>query len=672
MCWVAWSPGCRCFYIWHESLNLISADYVSLNVESQPWRRSQYLCFHPPDCGVPIHVYHCHCPSPGEKNKLAGKDKRFLISARKSAVGSICAHAARQHAAQQIGVVQPDLLQVGGVQPDFPAVLVTGDWNLPLSQWRTFLHEYLLDHVCRNIQVVKSTMARVCQHGDITIAINCKAFQEEAPELTFSDAHDVVIAAVSLPGIQVSTPVLQPLVSAEQPHAHDVVNAPVTLPAIQVDTPVLQPLVSGEQTDAHDVVNAPVTLPVIQLSTHVLEPVVSAEQPDAHDVVNAPMTLPAIHVSTPVLQPLLTAERPDAHDVANAPATLPAIQVSPPVLQPVVRAEQPDVHDVFIAPLTLPAIQVSTPVLHPVVSAEQPRAHVHFGSVEVLRFGCDGVPADDLSIPLNTTPLCAKMIANIADVDHDAVDTTALDELERTFMFGNVPEKPVPRHSDQEKPNRVERLEWVLELLLEQRSTHTQKLQERNDPRVSAAQPDIQFSDNDMQEIMNGWRNNPSTWMNEDKLETLDTLQGQQHHKFVKSRFGAMKFHLLGNESLVDHIIRFNLCGAVQPAALLKFCECWSRYTQTEQYLKVRKESEKQEPGHVRRAKVVWNLKQQISRGQWITDWIDESRLNWYQLSIADKKLYESMGDLQNQLEEVMRTTAGTRHPGSASSMNRM
>ena len=41
------------------------------------------------------------------------------------------------------------------------------------------------------------------KQGDLTIAINCQAYQEETPEwTTFSDAHDVVITPVRLPEIQ--------------------------------------------------------------------------------------------------------------------------------------------------------------------------------------------------------------------------------------------------------------------------------------------------------------------------------------------------------------------------------------------------------------------------------------------------------------------------------------
>ena len=148
--------------------------------------------------------------------------------------------------------------------------------------------------------------------------------------------------------------------------------------------------------------------------------------------------------------------------------------------------------------------------------------------------------------------------------------------------------------------------------------------------RISAAQPDIEFSDNDMIEIMNSWRNTPTLWMKGDNLEKLNNLWGPQRHDYVKSRFGAMKFHLLGNEALVDYIVRYNLRGAVQPEALQAFCERWRLYTLTEQYQKAKNASEKQEPGHLRRSKKIWTLTQNIERGKWIADWTAEGRTKWY------------------------------------------
>ena len=170
-------------YVWQRSLNLVSADHISLGVESQPWRKCQYFRFHPEDAEWPLHLYHAHCPSPGKK-KQGKQDRRFNVSARKTVVQTVCQHAKEQH---------------GVEQPDFPAVRITGDWNLPQVRWRSFLRSNLPEHVAKKVQAVQSTMLGNAKQGDLTIAINFQAFQEETPDwTTFSDAHDVVITPCAL------------------------------------------------------------------------------------------------------------------------------------------------------------------------------------------------------------------------------------------------------------------------------------------------------------------------------------------------------------------------------------------------------------------------------------------------------------------------------------------
>ena len=72
-----------------------------------------------------------------------------------------------------------------------------------------------------------------------------------------------------------------------------------------------------------------------------------------------------------------------------------------------------------------------------------------------------------MGVPLKDTPLSLQFIANLALGDDDNDDAHALEELERTFMFRDVPGKPVPGHWHETNPKREERLEWVLELLQE-------------------------------------------------------------------------------------------------------------------------------------------------------------------------------------------------------------
>ena len=67
------------------------------------------------------------------------------------------------------------------------------------NEWRSHLTHGLPDHVRKNIQIVKAATFRENLHGDVTMASNGEACQEEAPDwTTFSDAHNVVMALVRL------------------------------------------------------------------------------------------------------------------------------------------------------------------------------------------------------------------------------------------------------------------------------------------------------------------------------------------------------------------------------------------------------------------------------------------------------------------------------------------
>ena len=137
-------------------------------------------------------------------------------------------------------------------------------------------------------------------------------------------------------------------------------------------------------------------------------------------------------------------------------------------------------------------------------------------------------------------------------------------------------------------------------------------------------QHDIQFFDEDMIIIMHEWMSTPDKWMQPRSSQKLQTRSRQQRHQTIKSSFGAMKFQLLGNAALVDHIICFNLCGAAEPAMVRHFCDRWRQYTETNEYWKARQESQKCESDHVRRSKQIYHLREQVWRAEWVASWIAE------------------------------------------------
>ena len=119
-----------------------------------------------------------------------------------------------------------------------------------------------------------------------------------------------------------------------------------------------------------------------------------------------------------------------------------------------------------------------------------------------------------------------------------------------------------------------------------------------------------------------------------------------------------MKFHLLGNEALVDYTIRCNLCSAVQPEALQYFMQRWKQYIETPDFRQPQEYSKQRPVGHVRRSQKIRDLQHQIERGKWINDWIHKDWNNWWRLSALD-----------DELKAIEATSKGIAFPGAASNI---
>ena len=50
-----------------------------------------------------------------------------------------------------------------------------------------------------------------------------------------------------------------------------------------------------------------------------------------------------------------------------------------------------------------------------------------------------------------------------------------------------------------------------------------------------------------------------------------------------------------------------------------------------------------------------------ISRATWITEWVNENRSRWYDLSAHDKDLCEALANLKRELGEVLCAPSGIR-----------
>ena len=77
--------------------------------------------------------------------------------------------------------------------------------------------------------------------------------------------------------------------------------------------------------------------------------------------------------------------------------------------------------------------------------------------------------------------------------------------------------------------------------------------------------------------------------------------------------------------------------------------------------------SERKHTGHVRRAKRILQLRNSLRRAQWIVEWVDEQPTRWNRLSVSDQNLYETVQQIENELQNVLDTPAGLYYEGCGS-----
>ena len=229
----------------------------------------------------------------------------------------------------------------------------------------------------------------------------------------------------------------------------------------------------------------------------------------------------------------------------------------------------------------------------------------------------------------------------------------------------------IPRHWGEEITDPMRRLEYVLELLREQRNLHIDRLRQRWDARIRGGHTEFSLNDEDMKEIFNEWRNTPNAWMHPQSLAKLAKLPEVNRHDFIKNRFNAMRFHLIGNAALVDICIRCNPTCAVQPAVLKEFIRRWNQYLETPECQKARDASKKRNPGEPQRFKKIAEVQAKINRGRELYEFVQQDQRNWWWLSQSDRMLFEECRSsaLDAELKAAEALPIGPRFRGAASNI---
>ena len=177
-----------------------------------------------------------------------------------------------------------------------------------------------------------------------------------------------------------------------------------------------------------------------------------------------------------------------------------------------------------------------------------------------------------------------------------------------------------------------------------------------------------EFNEDLMTETINEWRNHPRTWMDRDSLCWVEKLEGQDYHHHVRSKFSTMQLHLYGNKKLVDLCLRFPICSASQPAALLaRFAFHW----QIQDAKRARQNPmPRATPRIPRLSQQIHILSKREKHGRQIADSVKDNWNNWYSLTSPQQSLlaeYET-GNIAREID-ALRSQQQPRSPGDAQRM---
>lgn len=249
-------------------------------------------------------------------------------------------------------------------------------------------------------------------------------------------------------------------------------------------------------------------------------------------------------------------------------------------------------------------------------SAERPAGYTHTYSQPTDRQGEAPPFSDDHDVVL--VPLCWRRYepalashTSTTPQPHHSHTENAMEALADFCVYGKLKFKRPFGSAEQPADNENcpydlgLRIKNLLQVTNEQREEHIARLCDRNDPRIQSREK-LVFNDQDMQEIMNTWRNQPKTWSN-----SQNCINGQSHAG-AKSCFSTMLFQLFGNKPLVDLLIRFPIC--CHSSVLRSFTQQFLCDKNSAEASRAREISQPKQPGQFSRSEQIRTLEMQRSR----------------------------------------------------------
>ena len=156
----------------------------------------------------------------------------------------------------------------------------------------------------------------------------------------------------------------------------------------------------------------------------------------------------------------------------------------------------------------------------------------------------------------------------------------------------------------------------------------------------------------EMQDTMNNWRNDVSSWMstdNQNQYWELKRRRPLQAHQFAKSRFTTYCHHISGCKFLLSKLIELPILrvgSAERPAydtidVVRQLLDALQRHKETDSYKNAVEASKKRMNDQERASKNIWWARWNLQRGKTLAMQRDGKRVNYFDLDPNDQKLVE-------------------------------
>ena len=174
------------------------------------------------------------------------------------------------------------------------------------------------------------------------------------------------------------------------------------------------------------------------------------------------------------------------------------------------------------------------------------------------------------------------------------------------------------------------------------------------------------FTDKDMSRIMNIWRWDVDSYMQEaNQKEFFRHMNNDDHDKakrITKSVFSNHLFHISGNKFLVHCFLRFPMTVrcAEQPV-ITSLCRAYEKHKNSKEYMKAVRQSAKREDDQLQLCHQLWWAEHNLNQGRHLSYQVRAKLKNFFDLREWQQRLaqdYEKgiLGDISTALHHQRET----------------